>query len=121
MENLTTDFLILCLCFLAIAILDSVGDAIRRASPLRPVRDFWHIVKHLNRATLMIAGYYLINNALSFSVLQYSLLLIWIIVLKLFVWNIIYYNYWMACIEMDEKVKITTGIKRLDKFIGLHQ
>jgi len=114
-------YLCLFVLFLIYAFCDGAMDAnchLRIHLSKMPLRDIWHIFKHIGRLSLIGVGILLvfcwqeshwacIITVLSAVVLGFSL------------WNVVYRmpEKWL---EIDERLHISTGIGWLDKFLGLH-
>jgi hypothetical protein len=117
------DFLHASLFVLIIAagFLDAVGDSIkdlRTHMAAHPYRDFFHICKHLERAALVGVG------LIWHPCMDWDKWATWItaaggIVVGRYVWDAVYSCPWVW-LRLDETVKVRTGIKWLDKWLGLH-
>lgn len=109
--------LIIIFLLVLVNISDAFMDGLSHRTLHRPLRDFWHICKYINRASLLIIGYLFITY---FSILMLIIISIITILLKIYLWDYIYYDCYELAIKLENKIKISTGIKWLDRFLGLH-
>ena len=120
---------ILLLSYMGYAITNGRADAIkdyRTHIGKHPYRDYWHILMLITKISFIIIG---IFNVLEFNILPFNVLLnivfivflnISFMVLSVVVWDYNYNDPEHKWYEKDETLKISTGIKWLDKLIGLH-
>lgn len=111
------------------AVCDAAGDAIKdyrthlgdsgdaQGRKGHPYKDFWHGAKHLNRAALIAIG--LCVWPATAHTLAFIITLFGGFFIGGFVWAAVYDMgaFWYA---LDERVKISTGWRWLDKVLGFH-
>lgn len=92
-----------------------------------PFRDYWHLKKHVARLSLFLAGVaftsiIVTSIILKFFVLMTAILVIWLAYVALLKtkWNKIALSPDTFYFDKDETMKITTGCKILDKWLGFH-
>ena len=117
------DFLHLGLFLLIVlhAFCDAAMDAnahLRIHLSLHPLRDSWHIFKHISRACLLVCGA-LLPAAWDWDKWATVIVVGCGIVIGKFTWDAVYSNPW-RWLHLDETLKVRTGWKFLDKFLGLH-
>lgn len=83
-----------------------------------PLRDSWHLFKHISRAALVGVG------LIWHPCMDWDVWATWItaaggIVVGRYVWDAVYSCPWVW-LRLDERVKVRTGIKWIDKWLGLH-
>lgn len=114
-------FLHLLACLLLHAFADGVQDAIKdRRTHLaqHPYRDAWHSCKLVSRLSLLMAGWDIAFGVL-FSPPATVIVAAAGLVIGRKVWDVTYRQpeRWLA---LDERLKLSTGWKWLDKQLGFH-
>jgi len=109
------------LFFVAIAVIasatiDAIQDSIDHKKGARTLYDVWHIAKLLNRAILILIGFLLGRSALSIYLVT---IFVVAITVGSYLWDYIYKNHWETFVNLDNTVDIKTGIKFIDKRLGL--
>ncbi len=105
----------------AVGFFDAVMDAIaiqRIHMGYSPLRDAWHISKHLVRAGLIFMGM-LLPLCWEWDPAVTTIVLVCGVGTGRLVWDATYRNPW-RWFRLDENIRIRTGWKWLDKFLGLH-
>jgi len=100
---------------------DAVMDAItiqRIHMGYSPLRDTWHICKHLVRSGLVLVGM-LLPQGWAWDPAAARIVFVSGLVTGRLVWDVTYRNSW-RWFRLDETIKIRTGWKWLDKFLGFH-
>ena len=114
-------FLHLLACLLLHAFCDGAMDAIKdlRVHLARhPFSDFWHGLKLVSRLSLLMAGW-----GIAFGVLYSPPATLIVVAAGLVigrkVWDVTYRqpDRWLA---LDERLKLSTGWRWLDKMLGFH-
>jgi len=84
---------------------------------LRSMKDFWHIMKYVWGVCLISVGAIGSHMVwrLDFDLLAYGVVLIG----SKFLWDHLFYNYTAFFVNIDETLKIKTGIAWLDRLLGL--
>lgn len=92
------------------------GDALGRKG--HPYRDFFHVVKHLERAALIAIGL-LLPSCWWDDPWACAICAVCGVIVGRAVWDATYAQpeYWL---RIDESWHISTGIKWLDKWLGIH-
>lgn len=109
------------LLIIAAGFFDAVGDAIkdlRTHMAAHPYRDVWHIAKHLERAALIGIGL-IWAPCVWWDGWATAITAVCGVVVGRAVWAATYRNPWVW-LRLDERVKVRTGIKWLDKWLGIH-
>lgn len=102
------------------AFCDAAMDAIRDKRThlgLHPYRDFWHLLKHLSRLFLCSFAIF------SFGVEGWggtAFVAGMSIFCSYWIWKVVYEEGSDYFFDVDEKMRISTGIKWLDKLLGFH-
>ena len=114
-------YLHLMACLLLHAFADAVQDAIKdRRTHLaqHPYKDGWHLAKHISRFALLMAGWGIAFGVL-FSPPATLIVAAAGLVIGRKVWDVTYKQpeRWLA---LDERLKLSTGVKWLDKWLGFH-
>ena len=99
------------------AVANGVMDNIDHHKGAQSLRDFWHLLKYIDRLFLVLIGVSL--TLITWQWLTIVVILIMLAFAKL-VWNHFYYSYVEFWRRVDDTVKITTGWKWLDKILGFH-
>ena len=108
-----------------VTILGSIANAImdnmdfHYPDRLRSMKDFWHLMKYVWMVCLVLVGGIGSHIAwqLNFDLLIYVLVLIG----SKFIWEHFFYNYTGFFVNIDETLKIKTGIPWLDKLLGFEK
>jgi hypothetical protein len=92
------------------------GDALGRKG--HPYRDFFHLCKYLERSALIGIGLTL-HQAWWDDRIAWAIAVLCGLIIGRAVWNATYKQpeYWLA---LDERVRVRTGWKWLDKWLGIH-
>lgn len=117
------DFLHLGLFLLIVlhAFCDAAMDAnahLRIHLALHPLRDSWHIFKHVSRGALIGIGL-IWAPCVWWDGWATAITAVCGVVVGRFVWDATYKNPW-RWLRLDETIRIKTGIKWLDKWLGIH-
>ena len=103
----------------AYTVADAIMDSIDHHKAAAKLNDFWHIMKHLSRVLLLLIGGYLFFLYLNTSMLYIASLILTFYPLKRLVWLPIYRDYAYKWVKIDNNLSMSTGIKWLDKFLGM--
>lgn len=98
--------------------LDAIQDTIDHHKAAMALRDFWHLVRHGARLCLFFTG------AFGFYRIQpwyiYVIAVASLVPLKLLLWDTIYNKCWKRLVHIDNQLKISFGVKWIDKLMGFH-
>jgi len=92
-------------------------DAIDHYKGAAPLKDLWHLLKYFFIGSIGCSFFFLSRN---FDIVGILGFIVMLPIGKFILWDHIYYNYYKQLIELDNKVKISTGIDFLDKWLGFH-
>ena len=109
--------ILLLISVIGVAVFDGIQDNIDHHKGAQGLRDVWHLIKYINRAFTVLTG--IAITQLMWHWLLIPAIIILLVFAKL-VWDYFYYNYVEFWQRLDNTVKITTGIKWLDKILGFH-
>ena len=94
--------------------------------------DLWHALKYLSRLLLLVIGWRL--SALDWTDIGFramwlnvlvgcTYIVVYTLIVKVAVWDVA--NKSLRCrsfiSRMDDRFKVSTGVKWLDRFLGFHQ
>lgn len=99
------------------AVCDGIKD-VRTHLSAHPYRDVFHLSKHAARLCLLTIGA-LLPGAWWDDPVSMAITVVCGLVMGKLVWDAVYKRGW-DMVRLDERVKITTGWKWLDKWLGLH-
>ena len=115
------------------AISDAVTDSLTvkkiNLDHAEPLKDFWHLMKWCRRIGLSLFWVFLVVFCYEFDWDLWTLaslplfLLVYIYILKDKVWNHFFKRLdlrWKY-MQLENTMRITTGSKKLDMWLGLHQ
>lgn len=89
-------------------------------------KDFWHLLKYLDRLFLLASGFSLAKiPSYEWKHLKWYwwvlIAIIILILLKLIIWNTVYYTLRPQLTWLHNNCHISTGVYWIDKFLGFHQ
>lgn len=98
------------------AVANGILDSIDHHKGARTLRDFWHVMKYVDRALLIGVG-----ACLVFARWRWWYIFPAPLGLVAFkeVWNYVYYDYAELWVRIDDTLELSTGIKWLDRFLGI--